>query len=215
MAAAAAQLAAIAASWGPTVREGLQAARSWLGEATNMFLELPRECRVSLIHAGATCAGTPPKYFPIWGWILIGTALGFILGVAIGWWMRSAREPQWQAIVQEALAVAPPGPGRIILQRLAVGGRVALLRGAADAGLGTPAFLAEVLKHAFPEDSAQLASRSSTSTSAGPLPAALPIATRLRTPNLGSVRPAGNHGAVPIMQPPPGAPPNGTVGRPY
>ena len=96
-AAAAAQLGRVVATWIPTMREGFLTVRTWFGEAISMFAELPRECRVSLIHAGSTCAGTPPKYFPVWGWIAIGAVMGLLLGVALAvaaWWMWRVREPQ-------------------------------------------------------------------------------------------------------------------------
>jgi hypothetical protein len=78
-----ASILVLAAEWGPAITGQLREARQLLADAASWYITLPGDCRASISHAAATCFGTPPRYFPAWGWVAIGILLGFWMGVAV------------------------------------------------------------------------------------------------------------------------------------
>ena len=78
-----AEVLAFAAGWGPVLVARFNEAKVVLADAATWYVTLPTECRASISHAASACLGTPPKYFPAWGWVAMGILVGLPLGILV------------------------------------------------------------------------------------------------------------------------------------
>ena len=116
--------------WETAVRAADVASKHWA--------VTPSDCRHAIVFTASTCAGVEPIRYSAgfgpfslgWGWMLVGWLLGllspqlWLLLYALGEHaarlpslFTAARPPAWHMAAMAALAQAPDGPRRVILQR--------------------------------------------------------------------------------------------------